>query len=198
MPQAQSLEQLCTDLFSDHQALVEQTLLTCRKDLERLIESADKAISGGGKVLFFGNGGSAADAQHLATELTVRYLVDRPAMPALALTTDTSTLTAAANDLGFDAIFSRQIEALGQPGDLAIGITTSGASSNVRQALAQARKSGLTTGVLTGEGGRLLEDAADVVVAVPSKDTPRIQEMHILMGHILCHALEANAQRRQA
>jgi D-sedoheptulose 7-phosphate isomerase len=140
--------------------------------------------------MFFGNGGSAADAQHIATELTIRYKRDRVAIAAIALTTDTSALTAAANDLGFERVFSRQIEALGKPGDVAIGISTSGKSANVIAALKQARSMRLVTAAFTGQGGSELSFLTDHLLAVPSATTARIQEMHITLGQMLCGALE--------
>ncbi|HLK70780.1 MAG TPA: SIS domain-containing protein [Steroidobacteraceae bacterium] len=165
----------------------------------------ERGVRAGGKLLFFGNGGSAADAQHLAAELVIRYHLDRPAIAAIALNTDTSALTAGANDMGFECIFARQIEALGRPGDVAVGISTSGRSPNVLAALAAARKRGLATTALTGAarepaeppGPRLAPAAApelaalcDALLVVPSRTTARIQEMHILLGHMLCKALE--------
>ncbi|MHB1952022.1 MAG: SIS domain-containing protein [Acidiferrobacteraceae bacterium] len=149
-----------------------------------------QAVRAGNTLLFFGNGGSASDAQHLATELTVRYAVDRAAIAALALTTDTSALTAIGNDLGFDHLFSRQIEALGRPGDVAIAITTSGKSPNILEGLRAARRRGLVTAALTGKGGGALPGLADILLIVPSDSTARIQEMHILLGHALCQTLE--------
>ncbi|HEX4049620.1 MAG TPA: SIS domain-containing protein [Steroidobacteraceae bacterium] len=162
----------------------------------------ERAVRGGGKLLFFGNGGSAADAQHLAAELVIRYQADRPAIAAIALNTDTSALTAGANDMGFERIFARQIEALGRPGDVAVGISTSGRSPNVLAALAVARARGLRTIALTGATARsaagTAADAAapellalcDALLVVPSRTTARIQEMHIMLGHMLCKALE--------
>ena len=140
--------------------------------------------------MFFGNGGSAADAQHLATELTVRYKTDRAAIAALALTTDTSALTAAGNDLGFEQIFARQIEALGRPGDVAIAISTSGKSPNIIAALRQAKTMKLVTAALAGKGGGDLPGLADHLLVVPSDVTARIQEMHITLGQMLCGAME--------
>jgi D-sedoheptulose 7-phosphate isomerase len=147
--------------------------------------------SGGGEtVMLFGNGGCAADAQHLATELTVRYKTDRAAIAAIALTTDMSALTAAGNDLGFDKIFARQIEALGRPGDVAIAISTSGKSPNIVAALRQARAMKLVTAALGGKGGGDLAGLAEHLLVVPSDTTARIQEMHITLGQMLCGAVE--------
>ena len=148
------------------------------------------SLRSGGKILLAGNGGSAADAQHLATELTIRYKKNRAAIAAIALTTDSSALTAAGNDLGFDQIFARQIEALGKPGDVAIGISTSGTSPNVIAALKQAKAGGLITAALGGKNGGDLAQCADHLLVVPSDTTARIQEMHILLGQMLCGALE--------
>jgi D-sedoheptulose 7-phosphate isomerase len=147
-------------------------------------------IRNGGKILFFGNGGSAADAQHLATELTVRYKTDRAAIAAIALTTDSSALTAVGNDYGFERVFSRQVEALGRPGDFAMGISTSGRSANVLLALEVAATMGLGAGALTGGDGGRLQGLADPLIVVPSTTTARIQEMHIMLGQMLCGALE--------
>lgn len=157
---------------------------------EAWVSCCVNALRQGNKLLFFGNGGSAADAQHLATEFIVRYTKDRRALPALALTTDTSTLTAIGNDLGFDHLFARQIEALGCPGDVAIGITTSGKSLNVIKGLQTARSCGLVpTALCAGTGGDL-KGLAEPLLCVPSTTTSRIQEMHIALGQMLCGAVE--------
>ena len=156
----------------------------------RMLDAWVSCVRGGGKILFFGNGGSAGDAQHLATELTVRYAKDRAPIAALALTTDSSALTACGNDLGFERIFARQIEALGRPGDLALGITTSGRSPNVVLALETAKKMGLMAAGLTGGDGGKLPGLADPLLIVPSRTTARIQEMHITLGQMLCAGLE--------
>jgi D-sedoheptulose 7-phosphate isomerase len=156
----------------------------------RLVEACSAAITGGGKVIFFGTGGSAADAQHLATELTVRYRGNRRALPALALTTDSSALTAIGNDLGFEQVFARQIEALGRAGDIAIGISTSGRSANVVLALRAAREAGLTAAALCGGDGGDLVGVAEPLLIVPSAVTARVQEMHIMLGQMLCGAIE--------
>jgi len=148
------------------------------------------ALRSGAKVLTFGNGGSAADAQHFAAELVGRYLKDRAAWPAIALTTDTSILTAVANDLGYDAVFRRQVEALGRKGDVAVGISTSGRSANVVTALAKAREMGLVTIGMTGQGGGKLAGQVDYLIDVPSLATPRIQEVHGLVIHVLCAIVE--------
>ena len=144
----------------------------------------------GGKLLFFGNGGSAADSQHLAAEFVNRFLRQRGALAAVALTTDTSALTSISNDLGFDQVFSRQVEALGRPGDVVVAISTSGGSPNVLRAVETARRLGCVTVALTGGSGGALAAAADEAFVVPSAETPRIQETHITLGHALCALVE--------
>ena len=175
----------------------QETALAARAALHdpfrELVNLCLGAIDTGGKILFFGNGGSAADAQHLATELVARYKKNRPAIAALALSTDTSALTAIGNDFGFEDIFARQVEALARPGDVAIGISTSGNSENVVRALSAANEIGATSVAFTGQGGGRLADLVELLIAVPSADTARIQEMHILIGHMLCGVLEQEA-----
>lgn len=144
----------------------------------------------GNKLLIAGNGGSAADAQHIAAEFVSRFNFDRPGLPAMALTTDTSILTAVGNDYGYDQLFRRQIEANGQKGDVFLGISTSGNSPNILQALGAARLKGITTFGLTGETGGMMRELCDYCLCVPSRDTPRIQEAHILIGHTLCAMVE--------
>jgi phosphoheptose isomerase len=145
----------------------------------------------GGKVLLFGNGGSAADAQHMAAEFVGRFLADRPGLPAIALTTDSSALTALANDFGFDQIFARQVEALGRPGDVAVAISTSGGSPNVIAGAHAAREAGMRSIGVLGPPGSPLEDAVDVAITVAGDDVPSIQEIHIVIEHVLCGAVEA-------
>jgi D-sedoheptulose 7-phosphate isomerase len=176
--------------MAEHRAVAEQTAAALCPAFERLVEASVRSLQNGGKLLFFGNGGSAADAQHLATELTVRYKRDRRAIPAIALTTDSSTLTAIGNDLGFDQLFVRQIEALGRPGDVAIGITTSGRSRNVLLALREAGRLKIVPAALAGRDGGDLVGVADPLLIVPSQTTARIQEMHITLGQMLCGAVE--------
>ena len=144
----------------------------------------------GKKTLLAGNGGSAADAQHIAAELVGRYGFDRPSIPALALTTDTSNLTAIGNDYGYDKVFSRQLEGMGQEGDLFIGISTSGNSINLVNAFDVAKKKGITTVALVGRDGGMMGKMADYSIIIPSNETPRIQESHILVAHILCDIIE--------
>jgi D-sedoheptulose 7-phosphate isomerase len=148
------------------------------------------SLRAGGKVLAFGNGGSAADAQHLAAELVGRFLRERAAWPALALSTDTSVLTAVGNDLGYESVFRRQVEAHGREGDVAVGISTSGRSANVVAALRAAKERGLATVALTGEGGGDLRALADHLIDVPHRETARVQEVHAMVIHVLCQVVE--------
>jgi D-sedoheptulose 7-phosphate isomerase len=185
-----SRENAVEDMLREAARLHERT---ARESAAAVVAAADvlkAAFDGGGKVLIFGNGGSAADAQHLACELVGRFLRDRRALPAVALTTDTSTMTAVANDYGFDRVFARQIEALGKPGDVAIGISTSGSSRNVLAGLQLAKTRGLRTIAFTGSGG-LIGPAADVHVNVPHTVTPRIQEVHRTLIHAVCELIES-------
>lgn len=149
-----------------------------------------EALRNGNKILFAGNGGSAADSQHLAGELVSRFNYDRPGLPAFALTTDTSVLTAVGNDYGYEQLFRRQIQAVGRPGDVFIGISTSGRSPNILNALRQARTDGLVTVGLTGGGEREMDGLCDHCLHAPSDHTPRIQEGHILIGHTICCLIE--------
>lgn len=158
--------------------------------IESMANLIIKAYRAGGKVVLFGNGGSAADAQHIASELVGRFLLPRKALPAIALTTNTSTLTAVANDYGYEVVFSRQIEALVNEGDVVIGISTSGNSANVLEAMKTAKMKGAKTIALTGGSGGKLAEVADLVLIVPSDSTPRIQEAHITIGHIICELVE--------
>ena len=149
-----------------------------------------EAFSMENRLYIFGNGGSAADAQHLAAEFVNRFLIERPPLPAVALTTDTSLLTCISNDYSFNDVFAKQIKALGRPGDVAWGLTTSGNSPNVVAALATARNLGLKTIAMTGAGGGEARNSADLLLDVPSNETPRIQEVHITLGHIICDLVD--------
>ena len=159
-------------------------------EIEYMVNLITTAYKAGGKVILFGNGGSAADAQHIAAELVGRFKLDRRPLPAIALTTNTSTLTAVTNDYGYEAVFSRQIEALVKKKDVVIGISTSGNSPNVIEAITMAKLKGAKTIGLTGCNGGKLAEVADLVLAVPSDSTPRIQEAHITIGHIVCELVE--------
>jgi len=163
---------------------------TCLPELTRAAHALVSACRAGRKVFFFGNGGSAADAQHLAAEFVGRYLRERAPLPALALNTNSSALTAIANDYGYDQVFARQLEALAVAGDVAVAISTSGNSFNVIEGVLCARKMGVFTIALTGSSGGHLRGLVDALIAVPSEATPRIQECHILIGHALCDAVE--------
>jgi D-sedoheptulose 7-phosphate isomerase len=176
--------------LNEHAAVAAATKAALRQPFARLVEVCARSLRAGGKLMFFGNGGSAADAQHLATEFVVRYKKNRAPIAALALTTDTSALTAIGNDLGFDALFARQIAALGRERDVAIGISTSGTSPNILKGLEQARAMGLVAAALGGRGGGKMKGLADPLLIVPSDTTARIQEMHIMLGQMLCGALE--------
>ncbi len=170
-----------------------QALLASEETSEQVARVAGtiaRSLRGGGRVWLFGNGGSAADAQHIATELVGRFGSERRALPAEALTTNGPLLTALANDFGFDHVFARQLEAAARPGDVAIGISTSGRSENVLQALRVARELGLETVALAGGDGGALGEAAAECILVPVPDTPRVQECHILIGHVLCELVE--------
>ena len=173
--------QVLQDLQQDAQLL---------NDFEHWVELCEQALGAGKKLLFIGNGGSAADAQHLAAELVVRFKLNRRGLPALALTVDSSALTAIGNDFGFDQLFSRQVEALGQPGDVLIALTTSGNSENVVKAVPVAQSLGIRVVAMTGASGGKIADMADMCLRMPSDDTPRIQEAHTLLGHMLCDLLE--------
>jgi D-sedoheptulose 7-phosphate isomerase len=184
------IDEIFEQEFEQHKSVADATARAVRRDFGLTLAILEQSVREGGKLLFFGNGGSAADAQHIAAELVIRYKKDRKPIAAIALTTDTSTLTACGNDMGFDALFERQIEALGRPGDVAIGISTSGKSPNVLRGLRQARSGGLKTVGLSGGTGGEMGAACDALITVPSPVTARIQEMHITIGHMLCVALE--------
>lgn len=173
--------------------VLERFFETRSSALEAACEAVVAKVRAGHKVLVFGNGGSAAEAQHFAAELVNGIRRGGPAVPAVALTADTSSLTAIGNDRGFDRVFSRQVEALGRPGDIAIGLTTSGASANVVEGLRTARAMGLVTLALTGEGGGEAGPFADHLLDVPSRSTPRVQEAHLVLLHILAEELEDRA-----
>jgi D-sedoheptulose 7-phosphate isomerase len=158
---------------------------TMTGDILEAAKMIAETFKAGRKVLLFGNGGSAADCQHIAAEFMNRFLIERPPLPAIALTTDTSILTSISNDYAFDDVFSKQIKALGKKGDIAFGISTSGSSPNVLKAFRVAKKQGMVTIALVGEGGKAAS-LADIALCVPSKSTPRIQEAHVVVGHILC------------
>jgi D-sedoheptulose 7-phosphate isomerase len=174
-------------------ASVMQSLLESPAYLSAVVKVAEaitKSLRSGNKILFFGNGGSAADAQHLAAELSGRFLRERESLSGWALTTNSSVLTAIGNDYSFDDVFARQVQGIGRPGDVAFALTTSGNSSNVLRAVTMARERKLVTVGLTGKTGGKLRIAVDHCICIPSDQTPRIQEAHILTGHILCELIE--------
>jgi len=179
-----------TQELRDSAALKVQVAETQGEIIQAMVECMWESLQQGGKLLWCGNGGSAADAQHLATECMVRLEVDREPLPAIALTTDTSLLTAAGNDHGFETIFARQVAGLGRPGDVLVAISTSGNSPNVVRAVEEAHRCGLSTLGLLGRDGGRLKEIVHLALIVPSSSTQRIQEVHITVGHILCGALE--------
>jgi len=176
--------------LTQHFEILSKTREEIFEPFTRLVADCVSAIQKGKKLLFFGNGGSASDAQHIAAEFIVRFENKRSAIPAIALTTDTSTLTAIGNDFGFENLFSRQVEALCVQGDMAIGISTSGNSENIIRGLKAAKQIGAFTAALGGGDGGRMKDFVDNIIIVPSRVTARIQEMHIIIGHMLCGAVE--------
>jgi len=185
--------------ISEHRAVFEATAQMLGGPFAAALDLFEAGLRCGGKLMLFGNGGSAADAQHIAAELVIRYSRNRESIAAMALTTDSSALTACANDFGFECIFERQVSGLGRAHDVVVGLSTSGKSANVLRGLQQARRMGLNTVGLTGAAGARpgqgtpggeLSELCDVLIAVPSEVTARIQEMHILIGHMWCKALE--------
>jgi D-sedoheptulose 7-phosphate isomerase len=175
--------------IDDHQAVM-TALSTLVPDMQLVAGRMTESLRGGGTVFWFGNGGSATQSQHFATELVGRYLIDRPGLASIAITSDGALLTAVANDGTFDEIFARQLQALCRPGDVAVGLSTSGNSPNVVNGIEAARARGAFTVAITGGDGGKVGAAADVALKVPSKDTPRIQEAHLFLGHELCHLVE--------
>jgi len=173
-----------------HIDITEKILSTCKDDLLSLSRACMHSLSEGGKILLFGNGGSASQAEHIAGELVGKFYKVRKPLSAIALTTSSTIITATANDTNFDKIFSRQIEALGGKGDIAIGLSTSGNSKNVVEGIKKANELGMYTVAFAGETGGALKEVANLCIRVPSRDTPRIQEMHLLLGHLLCEIIE--------
>lgn len=173
-----------------HKQVIQKVIDTLQEDILKASEMWVETLKKGNKILLFGNGGSAGDAQHIAAELTGRYKTERRGLPAIALTTDTSALTAIGNDYGFQRVFDRQVEALAVKGDLLVGISTSGNSPNVINALKIGKEIGCLTLGLSGRGGGKMTEFCDLNLIVPSEDTARIQEMHILIGHIICQVVD--------
>ena len=184
------MKSIINDEFNEHLITSKSTISSLVSEIEAASLMCIKCLEQGGKILIFGNGGSAADAQHIAAELVSRYKTERKGLGAIALTTDSSILTAIGNDYGFDKIFSRQVEALANPKDITIGISTGGTSINVINAFKEAKNKNCTTIGFSGRGGGKFHDVCDINLIIPSEDTPRIQEMHILIGHTICHLIE--------
>ena len=176
--------------LDEHELILKKTKLNLEQDFIKLVDICVESIKKKKKIIFFGNGGSASDSQHLATELTVRFSKNRKAIPALSLVTDTSTISAIANDFGFKYLFSRQIEAIGKKGDVAVGISTSGKSQNVIEGLKSAKKKNLKCVIFTGKNSVGFRKNCDCIISIPAENTSRIQEMHITIGQMLCNAIE--------
>ena len=187
------MEMIHQEMLS-HQRVLEQTMANLQSHIYTACIIVTEALKNGHKILLCGNGGSAADAQHIAAELSGRYKIERRGLAGIALTTDTSVLTAVGNDYGFEHIYERQVQALAQPGDVLIGISTSGHSKNVVRALNLARAMGCKTIGLSGRDGGVMGEFCDMNIIVPSDDTPRIQEMHIMIGHIICQTIDDSCQ----
>jgi len=190
----EEIKRMIEDSIQAKEKMLEMHSQTIRQIAEQMC----RVLENGGKILWCGNGGSAADAQHLSCELVSKFYVDRDALPSIALTTNTSILTAIPNDYNFEVVFRRQVEALGRKGDLIVGISTSGNSKNVIEALKKAREIGMFTVGFTGSTGGAMKEFCDILLNVPSTDTPRIQEAHITAGHIICYLVEKHfAEKRR-
>lgn len=185
---------ISTSIETKHQLLKDENLL---KVIEKVVDVITNAFQSGNKVYFCGNGGSAADAQHLAAEFSGRFYIDRKPLPAEALHCNTSFLTAVGNDYSFDVIYSRMIDGIGMPGDILVGLSTSGNSKNIIKAFESAREKKIVTVGLTGASGGQMKSLSDHLINIPSTDTPRIQESHILVGHIICELVEENLFRKR-
>ncbi len=183
------LEMIRSELNA-HKKTIEDTIEKMIPSIEEASKLAIETLQNGNKILLCGNGGSAADAQHIAAELTGRYKSERRGLPGIALTTDTSALTAIGNDYGYERVFDRQVEALANKGDLLIGISTSGNSANIISAFTVAKEMGCQCIGMSGRDGGKMNEVCDINLVVPSNDTPRIQEMHILIGHTVCQAID--------
>lgn len=181
--------------FSEHLKTAQATLDYIAEPLEIATKICIDSLNNGGKILIFGNGGSAADAQHIAAELVGRYKAERKGLAAIALTTDTSALTSIGNDYGYNHVFNRQVEALANMGDVAIGISTGGSSANVISALTLANELGCKTIGFSGRDGGEMNTVCNINLVVPAEDTPRIQEMHIVIGHTICHLIDQEFSR---
>jgi len=189
------MKSLIENEFSEH-LKVAKNMSTLTSQVEIAAQLCIDGLQNGGKILIFGNGGSAADAQHIAAELVGRYKVERKGLPAIALTTDTSALTSIGNDYGYDRVFDRQVEALANEGDVAIGISTGGSSGNVISGLKTAKELGCKLIGFSGRDGGEMNTLCDINLVVPAKDTPRIQEMHIVIGHTICHLIDLEFDKK--
>lgn len=196
MSQNQHIEQSYLASLQRHLDVF-NTMADYHKESMQLLEACQKALANGGKVIWFGNGGSAADAQHLAAEFVVRYKLERGPLASIALTTDTSILTAHSNDYHFDTVFERQVQALCKPEDLVIGLTTSGTSTNINLALQAANDIGAFTVALTGREGGKVRDIANLPIIIRNDETARIQEAHMFIGHWLCEAIDMSMAEQQ-
>lgn len=184
------MQQMIDKELLGHFEVIQKTKEILQEKIKQSCQKAVFTLKNGGKILLCGNGGSAADAQHIAAELTGRYKKERNSLPAIALTTDTSALTAIGNDYGYEFVFSRQLSGVGQKGDLLIAISTSGNSKNILKAIEVAKEKGIFIIGLSGKDGGKMSEVCDINLIIPSNDTPRIQEMHILIGHIICQAID--------
>ncbi len=184
------MKEIVNAALNVHKDVLEKVMETLQDDIRSACQMAVSVLQSGGKIMFCGNGGSAADAQHLAAEISGRFETERRGLPALALTTDSSVMTAVSNDYGYEHVFRRQVEALANSGDLLVGISTSGNSASVMAAFEEARKTGCKTIGLSGKNGGAFSGKCDLNIVVPSPSTARIQEMHILIGHIICKAVD--------
>jgi D-sedoheptulose 7-phosphate isomerase len=186
----ENIEEIIKKAFQESTQLKDQFLKDSLGQIVKVVNVITASLKKGNKILLFGNGGSAADAQHLAAEFVNRFTIERPPLPAIALTTDTSIITSIGNDYDFAQIFAKQIRAIGQPGDVAVGMSTSGVSPNVLRGLEIAKKMGLTTIGLTGRDGGQVAQVVDYCLNVPSSSVPRIQEVHITVGHVICQLVD--------
>lgn len=189
-----TVQEIISNELNAHQKAFEQVQQSIQPQIQQAYEMIGLALQSENKILFCGNGGSAADAQHLAAEFTGRFRLERKALPAIALSTDTSALTAIGNDYHFDRIFSRQVEALAKSGDVLVAISTSGNSANVINAIDEANRRGCKTIGLSGKDGGKMNAICTLNLVIPDHDTARIQEMHILIGHIICHLVDLNTK----
>ena len=183
------MEKITKEILA-HKEVLEKVLETMVQDIKRASDLVNKTVQADKKILLCGNGGSAADAQHISAEFTGRFKIERRGLLAIALTTDTSALTAIANDYGYDRVFSRQVEAIGREDDLLIAISTSGNSKNILEAIKEAKKIGMSVIGFSGKDGGAMRELCDINLVIPSDDTARIQEMHIMIGHILCMGVD--------